>query len=60
MDAQGSGLSPPELDKLQERAVAEAGRIRKHWKNRRGNIAAVFCSVFKKMVSKGKAGNDVR
>ncbi|MBN2180377.1 MAG: hypothetical protein JW715_00575 [Sedimentisphaerales bacterium] len=54
MDASYSGLSPPALDALRERAIAEAKRIKKNWKSRQGKPAAVFVDVFKKMVNKAK------
>ena len=56
MDAVHSGLPPPELDQLRDRAISEAGRIVKHWHNRQGKPAAVWCKVFGDMLR--KAGNQ--
>lgn len=53
-DALQTGLNPPALDELRSRAVAEAGRIRKHWHGRKGKPAAVFCKVFNGMITNAK------
>lgn len=56
MDALRSGIPPPELDRLRGRAVSEAKRLRRYWRNRPGKIQAVWCKVFGDMVKKAKNG----
>jgi hypothetical protein len=45
-------LPPPSFESIMVRAIAEAEKIVKHWKNRRGKPAAVWNKVFKDIVQK--------
>jgi len=54
-----SGLSPPTLAELRERAIAEARRIVKSWNGRRGKPAAVWCKIFGEMIAKTRMAKIV-
>jgi hypothetical protein len=47
-------LPPPVFQALMDRAIAEARRLKKYWRNRPGKPAAVWCKVFGDMVAKAK------
>jgi hypothetical protein len=48
-------LPPPDFQELMNRAIAEAERMKKYWRNRPGKPAAVWCKVFGDMVAKAKS-----
>ena len=47
-------LPPPDFQALMDRALAEAGRLKKYWRNRPGKPAAVWCKIFGDMVAKAR------
>ena len=47
-------LPSPDFQELMNRALAEARRLKKYWRNRPGKPAAVWCKIFGDMVVKAK------